>query len=85
MKLADFFAKNQFIVHLIDMRGFGYSGGSRGAQTIPQLHMDLEVLLRQVSKDLPLFLYGHAMGGLLIITLIMRNPSLKIAGLFQNF
>ena len=42
--------------------------------------MDLEVLLRQVSKDLPLFLYGHALGGLLIITLIIRNPSLKTAG-----
>ena len=39
-------------------------------------------MLRQVSKDLPLFLYGHAMGGLLVITLILRNPSLKIAGIF---
>ena len=47
---------------------------------MPELHMDLEVLLRQVSKDLPLFLYGHALGGLLIITLIIRNPALKTAG-----
>jgi alpha-beta hydrolase superfamily lysophospholipase len=46
--------------------------------------MDIEVLMRQVSKDLPLYLYGHAMGALLLITLIMRNPQLKIAGVMTT-
>lgn len=84
LHVADFFAKNHFAVHLIDLRGFGYSGGARGSQNIPQLHMDIEVLMRQVSKELPLYLYGHAMGGLLIITLLMRNPHLKIAGIITT-
>lgn len=46
--------------------------------------MDLEVLIRQASKELPLFLYGHAMGGLLIISLLIRNPSLKVAGVITS-
>ena len=46
--------------------------------------MDIEVLMRQVSKELPLYLYGNAMGSLLLITLIMRNPQLKIAGLITT-
>ncbi|KAM3139158.1 hypothetical protein pb186bvf_008756 [Paramecium bursaria] len=84
LHIADLFAKHNFVVHLVDLRGFGYSGGPRGSQTIQLLHMDVEVLLRQVSKDLPLFLYGHAMGGLLIVSLLIRNPHLKIAGVITT-
>jgi acylglycerol lipase len=46
-----------------------------------ELHMDIEVLLKQANKDLPLFLYGHSMGGLLVLSLGVRNPSLNIAGI----
>jgi len=31
--VADFFASKGFEVHLIDLRGFGYSGGARGCAT----------------------------------------------------
>jgi alpha-beta hydrolase superfamily lysophospholipase len=27
--MAEYFAKRGYVVHMIDMRGFGYSGGSR--------------------------------------------------------
>ncbi|CAD8048712.1 unnamed protein product [Paramecium sonneborni] len=80
LHVADFFAKMNFVVHLIDMRGFGFSGGPRGSQVITDLQMDVEVLIRQASKDLPLFLYGHAMGALVIISLLIRNSKLKISG-----
>lgn len=29
--VAELFAKQNFVVHLIDLRGFGYSGGPRGS------------------------------------------------------
>ncbi|CAD8043714.1 unnamed protein product [Paramecium primaurelia] len=80
LHVADFFAKMNFVVHLIDLRGFGFSGGPRGSQSIADLQLDVEVLIRQASKDLPLFLYGHAMGALVIISLLIRNPKLKISG-----
>jgi len=38
LHLADYFAKNNLVVHLIDLRGFGYSGGPRGTSTIEELH-----------------------------------------------
>ncbi|CAD8176051.1 unnamed protein product [Paramecium pentaurelia] len=84
LHIADIFAKMNYAVHLIDLRGFGYSGGPRGSQTLKELHMDIEVLLRQVSKDIPLFLYGHAMGGLLIISFLIRNPQLKVRGIITT-
>ncbi|CAK83537.1 unnamed protein product (macronuclear) [Paramecium tetraurelia] len=84
LHIADMFAKLNYAVHLIDLRGFGYSGGPRGSQTLKELHMDIEVLLRQVSKDIPLFLYGHAMGGLLIISFLIRNPQLKVRGIITT-
>ena len=38
------------------------------------------MLLKQAHRDLPLFIYGHSMGGGLIASLLMRNPYLNIAG-----
>ena len=31
IEIADIFAKMNYAVHLIDLRGFGYSGGPRGS------------------------------------------------------
>ena len=40
------YALNGFDVHLIDMRGYGYSAGARGAkQTLVSFHEDVVVLL----------------------------------------
>lgn len=46
--------------------------------------MDVEVLLKQASKDLPLFLYGHSLGGMLILSLALRNPELNLAGVITT-
>lgn len=61
-----------------------YSGGPRGCSTIAELHMDIEVLLKQASRELPLFLYGHSLGGMLILSLALRNPELHIAGVITT-
>ncbi|KAL4488335.1 hypothetical protein ABPG72_019185 [Tetrahymena utriculariae] len=84
LHIADQLAKAGCVVQLMDLRGFGYSGGPRGASTIEELHQDIQVLLKQANKDLPLYLYGHSMGGLLVITLAMRNPVLNIAGVITT-
>jgi alpha-beta hydrolase superfamily lysophospholipase len=61
-----------------------YSGGARGAANVQLLHQDIEILLKQARSDLPLFLYGHSMGGLLILSLAMRNPEINFAGIITT-
>ena len=81
------------MVHLIDLRGFGYnntkflllnsirfSGGPRANASAEEMHRDIEVLLRQASPNLPLFLYGHSMGAALITSLLIKNPYIHICG-----
>lgn len=69
---------------MIDLRGFGHSGGPRFNSTAEQLHQDIEVLLKQANKDLPLFVLGHSMGGALVATLLTRNPDLNITGVILS-
>jgi len=80
LDMAESFVKQGFVVHLIDLRGFGHSGGPRANGTIAELHADVDILLKQAHRDLPLFVYGHSMGGALVASLLMRNPYLNIAG-----
>ena len=69
------YAMNGLDVHLIDLRGFGYSAGTRcGGNKILDYHHDVTTLLKTVNPTLPLFLYGHSMGGLTLITYLLNNP-----------
>lgn len=65
---------------MIDLRGFGFSGGHRGLAEIHELHEDIQILLNHISSELPLFLYGHGFGATLIVSLLMRNKWLNITG-----
>eukprot|EP00347_Sterkiella_histriomuscorum_P006574 403352255 len=79
------YALNGFDVHLIDLRGFGMTGGTRMAGfKIHDLHYDVAVLLRWVNPNLPLFIYGHSMGGLTILSFLINNPQLNISGVILS-
>lgn len=65
---------------MIDLKGFGYSGGPRGAAEIRELENDVITLLKQAREDLPLFLYGHSMGGLTVIKLLLERPEINVSG-----
>ena len=65
---------------MIDLRGFGYSGGPRAAATVEELHEDIELLLGKANRNLPLFIFAHSMGAALIVSLLVRNPGLNISG-----
>ena len=41
---------------------------------------DIELLLLQVKRDIPLFLCGHSLGASLILSVGIRNPKLQVAG-----
>ena len=45
---------------------------------------DIEVCMKQAEENIPLFMFGHSLGGLLVTSLGARNPHLKIAGIVAN-
>jgi alpha-beta hydrolase superfamily lysophospholipase len=80
LNVASYFALRGFEVHLIDLRSFGYSGGARCGHDLLQFQSDIKVLLDQARSDLPCFLYGHSMGGMLVTTILINNPQLSLSG-----
>ena len=69
--MAEYFAKNGFVVNMIDLRGFGYSGGARVFESFKGMLSDIENLLRRCcEKGLPTNLIGHDFGSLLIMALL---------------
>lgn len=62
------------------MRGFGYSGGVRGCGELRELENDVIAMLKTARSDLPLFLYGHSLGGLVTIKLLLDKPELNVSG-----
>jgi alpha-beta hydrolase superfamily lysophospholipase len=55
------------------MRGFGYSGGARKNSKIKQFLEDLHLVINQCFSDLPLFLYGHSLGGFIAMNYLILN------------
>lgn len=78
-----FFANQNFSVHLIDMRGFGYSGGNRFNSSLSELHQDLVTVIKLMNPKMPLFLYGHSLGATIIMSFLINNP-LPISGVILS-
>lgn len=71
-------------VHAIDLVGHGRSPGRRGCiesydQLLDDVHLSL-MQSREKYPKIPQFLFGHSMGGNLVLNLAMRRPH-DIAGL----
>lgn len=80
---ATFLAKNGISCYLLDLRGHGFSGGSRFDWKLDEFHTDIISLIKESEKEnfeLPLFLIGHSMGGGLISNLFINNPYLQVHG-----
>lgn len=81
--VAERFAKEQIALVAFDLRGHGRSEGQRGdAPSFEAYIQDLDRFMQQIEARFdktPCFLYGHSMGGLLLLNyLIRRQP--KILG-----
>lgn len=66
-----------YAVWVYDQQGHGRSGGKRGHAIYPDLLTDvLQVLqlARQRMPELPLYLYGHSMGGNLALAALLQYP-----------
>ena len=79
--VADFFNKNGYAVLAMDNRGHGKSGGKRGHTPSFDTYLDdIDMFLNYAktkNESVPLFLYGHSMGGNLILNYgIQRQPKI---------
>jgi alpha-beta hydrolase superfamily lysophospholipase len=64
-----------FRVDAIDLRGHGRSGGPRGhSPSFEQTLDDIGLLLSKAIPGQPLFLYGHSLGGNLVLNYALRRP-----------
>ena len=75
---------NGFEVHMADFRGFGYSGGPRFDLEFFGLQHDVVTVLKKVDPELPLFILGHSMGGLITTSFLLNNPHVNLAGVVQS-
>jgi acylglycerol lipase len=75
---------SKFNVYGVDLRGHGKSGGLKGhAPDLMSLINDIEEFLKIVRAEhlyLPLFLFGHSMGGNLVLNYVIRDKSKELSG-----
>jgi alpha-beta hydrolase superfamily lysophospholipase len=75
--VAEAFTKAGYALVGFDLRGHGKSGGPRGhAPSYEALMDDIAVFLEQVIRrypKLPMFIYGHSLGGNLVLNFILRR------------
>jgi alpha-beta hydrolase superfamily lysophospholipase len=80
--VAEAFNKEGIILFTSDSRGHGKSGGARGhINSIEDFMSDIDTLFEQARSryaGLPLFLYGHSLGGILVLHYaLLRKPNIK--------
>lgn len=80
--VAQAFKDQGAVVHAYDQRGYGRSEGRRAYVDAFERYLDdLDHFLdyvREQATDLPLFLFGHSMGGLVVLKHVLdRDPSLE--------
>ena len=78
--VAHSFTEQGATVHAYDQRGHGHSDGRRAYVASFERYLgDLDRFLDHVraqTPDVPLFLFGHSMGGLVVLKYVLdRNPS----------
>jgi alpha-beta hydrolase superfamily lysophospholipase len=84
---AEALAAAGYVLAGFDLRGFGQSGGQRGhTPSLEAYFNDIDSFLAEIRRlypELPHFLYGHSMGGVLVLAYTpVRQP--KIAGVIAT-
>lgn len=82
--VADYFLSQQVAVFGIDLRGHGLSEGKRGHTVSYEAFMeDIELFLmyaRAEFNDVPIFLFGHSLGGQLVSNYVLKNNINELNG-----
>ena len=78
LHVANAFTDAGLSLHAFDLRGHGLSQGPRGhTPSLEQWLDDIDLLLSRAPLELPKFIYGHSLGGLLVLSYgLDRSPGL---------
>jgi len=75
--VGEAFSKAGYVLTGFDLRGHGKSGGPRGhVPSFETLMQDIDRFLKETETrypNLPRFLYGHSLGGILILNYALRR------------
>lgn len=79
--MIEYFTAASFCAAAIDLHGHGASGGARGhIETLGTFYDDIDLLIAQAKlrfPGLPVFLYGHSLGGNLVLNdALQRKPDI---------
>lgn len=68
----------QYAVYGLDLRGHGQSPGQRGyINTWSEFRNDVRTFLKMMQQQqpqIPIFLFGHSMGGMIVLEYALRHP-----------
>ncbi|MEQ9376649.1 MAG: alpha/beta hydrolase [Imperialibacter sp.] len=82
--VAEFFTQQGMAVFGMDLRGHGYSEGKKGHTTSYDLLLeDVEDLMKSARVEFietPMFLYGHSMGGNMVVNFLTSKKTLELQG-----
>ena len=86
-QMAAYYNDNGYAIMSFDNIGHGKSGGARGHTPSFKIYMEnIDNLVAAAEKEYPLlpkFIYGHSMGGNLVLNYCLKNNP-KIAGLITT-
>lgn len=80
---APIFTAKELGIYILDLRCHGHSEGKRGAGNLSAYISDVQELIttaRRDYNDLPIFLFGHGLGGLLVASYLAKMVSREISG-----
>jgi alpha-beta hydrolase superfamily lysophospholipase len=79
--VAEAFSAIGFEVYTFDLRGHGQSEGERAFVTDIQRYCeDVEAVYQTIPKDLPFYMLGHSMGGLITLKFLVQQPRPDVRG-----
>jgi alpha-beta hydrolase superfamily lysophospholipase len=86
--VAEFFTKHGYAILANDRVGHGKSKGKRGhVDKYEQLLDDIIKLHSEATRKfsgVPVFLYGHSMGGGIVLNYLLRNPKNGLQGIIAT-
>lgn len=86
--MADVLTKSGIVTGAMDMRGHGKSPGKRGdTPSYDALLKDVDTFahrLLDAYHDLPAFIYGHSLGGNIVLNYVLKYPVDRLKGVIAS-
>ena len=84
-QMGELFSNHGINVYTFDLRGHGKSEGERHfVSSVDEYVNDVEQVLEKIPNDLPIFILGHSMGGLIAVNFLLQSNYSGVSGLILS-